>query len=157
MLTRTVDMTSGKYQKPHFGREDLIKEAEKRTGIPRKEFIAMGTTETGEIATKEWTTRDKNGKEVQHKIRAVAVKVWVKVPRLDKPIDEIKSDDRSTNLKDHYVNVKNQNGDKIEGKYEYDTKILTNPRTGQPYIRWQIINERHGQYVKPNKKTSTFQ
>ena len=76
MLTRTVDMTSGKYQKPHFGREDFVKEAEKRTGIPRKDIIAMGTTETGEMATKVWVTRDKDGKERQHKVRAVAVNIW---------------------------------------------------------------------------------
>lgn len=150
MLTRTVDMTSGKYQKPHFGREDFIKEAEKRTGIPRKDIIAMGTTETGEMATKTWVTRDKDGKERQHKVRAVAVKIWAKVPKLKE------ASDRGSTVQDRYKGIIGKDGNEIPGTIDYETKVLTNPRTGQPYIRWQIINERDDQYVKPNKKTSTY-
>ena len=150
MLTRTVDMTSGKYQKPHFGREDFVKEAEKRTGIPRKDIIAMGTTETGEMATKTWITRDKDGKERQHKVRAVAVKIWAKVPKLNE------AGDRGSTVKNRYKRLVDGNGNEIPGTIDYETKVLTNPRTGQPYVRWQIINERDDQYVKPNKKTSTY-
>lgn len=151
MLTRTVDMTSGKYQKPHFGREDFIKEAEKRTGIPRKDIKAMGTTETGEMATKTWVTRDKDGKERHHKIRAIAVNIWVKVPKLKE------ASDRGSTIKDRYMRVLDSDGKEIPGgPIDYETKILTNPKNGQPYVRWQIINERDDQYVKPNKKTSTY-
>lgn len=150
MLTRTEDMTNGKYKKPWFGREDFVKEAEKRTGIPRKDFKAMGTTETGEMATKTWTTKDKNGKEIQHKIRAVAVKIWVKVPKL------AEAGDRESTVKNRYKRIADANGKEIPGTIDYETKVLTNPKNGQPYIRWQIINERDDQYVKPNNKTSTF-
>ena len=150
MLTRTVDMTSGKYQKPHFGREDFIKEAEKRTGIPRKDIIAMGTTETGEMATKTWVTRDKNGKERHHKIRAVAVNIWAKVPKLKE------TGDRGSTVKSRYKGIIGKDDKEIPGTIDYETKVLINPRTGQPYVRWQIINERDDQYVKPNKKTSTY-
>lgn len=150
MLTRTEDMTNGKYKKPWFGREDFVKEAEKRTGIPRKDFAAMGTTETGEIATKTWTTRDKNGKERQHKVRAIAVKIWVKVPKLKA------ASDRGSTIQDRYKYITDDKGIEIPGVIDYETKVLTNPRTGQPYIRWQIINERDDQYVKPDNKTSTY-
>nr|DAE43075.1 MAG TPA: hypothetical protein [Crassvirales sp.] len=29
-----------------------------------------------------------------------------------------------------------KNGSEIPGKIDYETKVLTNPRTGQPYVRW---------------------
>lgn len=157
-LTTPADINSNDRTAPVFGRENLVKHAELTTGIPRKDIIGMGTTEIGEATTKKWYTKDKNGKDVEHKVRAIAVNVWVKVPKLDKSLDEIKNSDRgSTRIKDHYLHVYGgKDGNKKLPQIQYETKLLTNPRTGQPLVRWQKINQRRAQLVKPDKNTSTF-
>ena len=149
VLTTPEQMRNTKqneHKTPFFGGENFVQAAVKQSGIPLRNIESFGTTEIGEMKTRYYKTKDNNGKERQHKVRAVAVNVWYRIPKID-----VAATNSSRNTNKDVIYVKDTNG-----KTVYEKRYVKDMRTGKPLIRYQYVNERGPQYVTPNSKTKTF-